>query len=83
MSNIYVGNLNYRLTDERLKQAFSAFGEVVSARVIKDRESGRSKGFGFVVMATQSDGDTAIARLHGQQLEGRTLKVTPAKTRHK
>lgn len=79
--NIYVGNLSYEVTDEDLREAFAAFGEVSSARVIKDRYSGRSRGFGFVEMPTQTEAQAAIQGLNGQELKGRTLNVNEARPR--
>ena len=79
--NIYVGNLSYQLTDDELHEAFAQFGEVISAKIINDRESGRSKGFGFFEMADKDQGETAIAQLNGQDLKGRTLKVNEARPR--
>ena len=77
--NIYVGNLAFSTTAEDLREWFSAFGEVTKAQVTTDRETGRSRGFGFVEMA--SGGAEAIAALNGTQLEGRTLTVNEAKPR--
>lgn len=79
--NIYVGNLSYRVDDNSLKGAFEKFGEVKSAKVITDRETGRSKGFGFVEMMTDAGGSQAIEELNGAEFEGRTLRVNEAKPR--
>ncbi|MBI2423528.1 MAG: RNA-binding protein [Candidatus Hydrogenedentes bacterium] len=79
--NIYVGNLAYTTRDQDLEQLFSSFGEVSSARVIMDRESNRSKGFGFVEMENKSDGDRAIQELDGRDFQGRNLKVNEARPR--
>ena len=76
---LYVGNLSYSTTDESLNGAFAAFGPVASARVIMDRETGRSKGFGFVEMTTDEDALKAVAAMDGQDLDGRNLKVAEAK----
>ncbi len=76
---IYVGNLPYKVDDSRLKEMFSAYGEVSDSKVIIDRETKRSKGFGFVEMADQSEGDKAIKELDGKEFEGRNLKVNVAK----
>ncbi len=76
--NIYVGNLSYEVTEEELKNAFSAFGEVSSARVITDKFSGRSKGFGFVEMPNDTEGEAAINGLNGSELNGRPIKVNQA-----
>lgn len=78
---IYVGNLAYQVTDEDLKQAFGAFGQVESANIIKDKYSQQSKGFGFVEMPSSSEAQEAIAGLNGQELKGRALKVNEAKPR--
>ncbi len=79
--NIYVGNLSHDATDEDLRQAFEAFGQVASATVIKDKFSGESRGFGFVEMPTQTEGQAAISGLNGQELKGRALKVSEARPR--
>jgi len=79
--NIYVGNLSYSTTDEDLRQAFSAHGEVTSVNIIKDRFSGESRGFGFVEMATNEEAQAAIANLNGTELGGRTLNVNEARPR--
>lgn len=74
---IYVGNLPWSTADADLEELFSGVGAVISARVITDRESGRSRGFGFVEMS-QEDGQKAIAEVNGQQIESRALKVNEA-----
>lgn len=79
--NIYVGNLSYRMDDKGLEEVFSKFGEVKSAKVIMDRETGRSKGFGFIEMVDSSAGSKAIEALNGNECEGRTLRVNEAKPR--
>lgn len=79
--NIYVGNLSYRMTDSDLEKVFAEFGEVKSAKIIVDRETGRSKGFGFVEMETANAGSEAIEALNGKDCEGRTLRVNEAKPR--
>ncbi len=79
--NIYVGNLSFDESDETLETAFSNHGEVQSARVITDRYSGRSRGFGFVEMADQTEAEAAIAALNGTELNGRTLTVNESKPR--
>lgn len=79
--NIYVGNLSYRMGDADLEATFAKFGEVLSAKIIMDRETGRSKGFGFVEMATAEAGAEAIESLNGNEVEGRTLRVNEAKPR--
>lgn len=73
--DIYVGNLAYSTTDDGLRAAFAAFGEVTSARVVTDRMSGRSKGFGFVEMPDRAQADAAINALNGQELDGRAIRV--------
>lgn len=78
---VYVGNLPWQVDDARLEQVFSEHGKVLSARVVYDRESGRSRGFGFVTMATQTELDDAIAALDGQSLDGRALRVNVAEER--
>jgi len=79
--NIYVGDLSYDLTEDDLKAVFSEFGEVDSVNIIKDKFSGRSKGFGFVEMPNNSEADKAIEALNGTELKGRNLKVNQAKPR--
>ncbi len=76
---IYVGNLSFDTSDNDLRQAFAAYGSLESAQVIIDRESGRSRGFGFVEMTERSAGEAAVAGLNGAQLQGRTLTVNEAK----
>ncbi|MBI1784570.1 RNA-binding protein [Candidatus Sumerlaeota bacterium] len=79
--NIYVGNLSYSTTSDDLRAAFEAYGKVTSASVITDRDSGRSKGFGFVEMADAEGGKAAIAALDGKDLSGRQIKVNEARPR--
>jgi RNA recognition motif-containing protein len=79
--NIYVGNLSYEATEEDLKEAFEAFGEVETVRVLKDNFTGRSKGFGFVEMSNNADAQSAIDGLNDQELKGRPLKVNQARPR--
>jgi cold-inducible RNA-binding protein len=76
--NIYAGNLSYEVTEEDLKSAFGAFGEVVSVKVIKDEYSGRSKGFGFVEMTNKPEAEAAINGLNNTELKGRAIKVNEA-----
>lgn len=76
---LYVGNLPYSVNDQKLNEVFSAYGEVVSAKVITDYESGRSKGFGFVEMANDNDAATAIQQLDGKELDGRNVRVNEAR----
>ena len=75
---LYVGNVSYSLKSENLEDIFREAGEVVSAKIIMDRETGQSKGFGFVEMATDDQGATAIEKLNGKEAGGRNLKVTAA-----
>ena len=79
--NIYVGNLSYKMNDRELEEVFSKFGAVKSAKVIMDRETGKSKGFGFIEMEDSSAGTKAIEALNGNENEGRTLRVNEAKPR--
>jgi len=76
--NIYVGNLPYNVSDEDLNTLFAEYGEIETAKVIKDRYSGQSKGFGFVEMPSNSEADQAIKGLNGHFFNGRTIKVNPA-----
>jgi len=76
--NIYVGNLSYNVTADDLKTMFSEFGEVESSKIITDKFSGRSKGFGFVEMPSNSEADQAIKALNGKPMDGRAIKVNPA-----
>ena len=76
---LYVGNLPFSATDEILAQTFSAYGEVESAKIIVDRDSGRSKGFGFVEMSSDDAAQEAINKLNGQSLDGRTMTVNEAR----
>ncbi len=76
---LYVGNLPYSATEESLTEAFSRFGTVQSAVVVTDRDTGRSKGFGFVEMGTDQEAADAAAGMNGQALEGRTLTVSEAR----
>ncbi len=78
-NKLYVGNLAYSVRDESLQQAFSQFGTVNSAKVMMDRETGRSKGFGFVEMGSAEEAQAAINGLHGKTVEGRALVVNLAR----
>jgi RNA recognition motif-containing protein len=80
-NKLYVGGLPYSVSDGQLSELFSAHGTVDSARVITDRMTGRSKGFGFVEMSSQSEAESAIESLNGTDLEGRSIKVNEAKPR--
>lgn len=77
--NIYVSNLNFRTNSESLQELFAQHGEVASANVINDRETGRSRGFGFVEMPDDQEGQTAIEALNGVDFEGKTLTVNVAR----
>ncbi|NOQ96083.1 MAG: KH domain-containing protein [Desulfobacterales bacterium] len=79
--NIYVGNLFHEVTEEDLRQAFEAFGQVESAKITKDKYSGESKGFGFVQMPAKAEAQSAIEGLNGKELKGRMLKVSEAHSR--
>jgi RNA recognition motif len=79
--NIYVGNLPWSLSDTDLQDLFSQYGEVTSATIISDRDTGRSKGFAFVEMPDQSSGSTAIESLNGSELDGRDIRVNEARPR--
>ena len=78
---LYVGNLSYGTTDSDLQTMFEEFGSVESAQVIMDRETGRSKGFGFVEMGSQQEAEAAIKALNGKDMDGRALTVNEAKPR--
>jgi RNA recognition motif-containing protein len=79
--NIYAGNLPWGLSEEDLREAFEAFGEVASVKIIKDKFTGRSRGFGFVEMANQEEGEAAISALNGKDLKGREIVVNQARPR--
>lgn len=79
--NIYVGNVSHGMSDEELQEIFEAYGTVTSAKIIKDKFTGKSRGFGFVEMADKAEGEAAIAALHGQEVQGRTLTVNEARPR--
>ena len=78
--NIFIGNLSYNVTEGDLRQTFEAFGQVASATVIKEKQSDRSKGFGFVEMPEQAEAQSAIAALNGQAFKGRTITVNEARS---
>ncbi len=80
---LYVGNLPYSMTEEELNTLFSEAGQVVSAKIITDRQTGQPRGFGFVEMESKADGQKAISMLNGRMLEGRPLKVNEAKPQQK
>ena len=79
--NIYAGNLPYRLTEDQLREAFEEFGQVMSCTIIKDRMSGRSKGFGFIEMPDDNEARAAITGLNGKDFQGRKLDVHDARSR--
>ena len=79
--NIYIGNMSFDTTEDQLRQAFEGYGAVSTVKIISDRDSGQSKGFGFVEMLTKDDAVTAISGLNGQDLNGRALNVNEAKPR--
>ena len=81
--NIYVSNLSFNVQDEDLKEFFTPYGEVTSAKIINDRETGRSRGFGFVEMSDDIAAKKAIAELDGGDVEGRAIKVMEAKPKEK
>ena len=76
---IYVGNLPHEVTEEELRQEFGTFGEVASVNIIRDKYTGRPRGFGFIEMATVSEGQAAIAGLNGKELKNQTLTVNAAR----
>ena len=80
-NKLYVGNLPYSVRDGDLEQAFSQFGAVTSAKVMMERETGRSKGFGFVEMSVNAEANNAIAGLNGREVDGRALNVNEARPR--
>ncbi|MBN2280071.1 MAG: RNA-binding protein [Candidatus Marinimicrobia bacterium] len=77
--NIYVGNISYQTSEEDLKEAFGQYGEVSSVKIVSDRETGRSKGFGFVEMVDDEAGNTAIEEMNGKKIGGRALRVNVAR----
>ncbi|MEE2884146.1 MAG: RNA-binding protein [Chloroflexota bacterium] len=79
--NIYVGNLPFETTEDKLNSAFAEYGEVTSARIITDRMTGRARGFGFVEMANNDEAEAAINALNGKDFDGRTLTVNEARPR--
>lgn len=79
MKNIFVGNLSFNTNEDELRQAFEAYGQVDRVSIMTDRDTGRSRGFGFVEMNSSEDGEKAIAALNGSQLGGRTINVNEAR----
>jgi len=80
-SKVYVGNLPWSVTKEKLDELFSPFGEITEATVISDKYSGRSKGFGFVTFADEESAKKAIEKMNGKEIDGRALKVNEAQPR--
>ncbi|EAU91356.2 glycine-rich RNA binding protein [Coprinopsis cinerea okayama7 len=80
-AKVYVGNLSWNTTDDSLRQAFSQYGNVLDSIVMRDRDTGRSRGFGFVTYSATEEADAAIASLHDQELDGRRIKVNIANAR--
>lgn len=81
--NMYVSNLGFHTSDDDLRKLFEPFGQVSSAKVITDRETGRSRGFGFVEMDSNTEANQAMGKLNGKEIEGRTISVTVARQRTK
>ncbi len=81
--NIYVGNLSYALSEPELRDAFANFGDVSSVKILTDRETGRSRGFGFVEMPNREEGEAAVANLNGKDVGGRPLRVNEARPRER
>jgi RNA recognition motif-containing protein len=79
--NIYVGNLSYNVTEDELQSLFGEYGSVTTVSVIKDKYTGQSKGFGFVEMGSQSEGEEAIKQLNGRSISGRAITVNVARPR--
>jgi cold-inducible RNA-binding protein len=79
VKNIFVGNLSFSTTEDELRQMFEAYGQVDRVSIMTDRDTGRSRGFGFVEMASNEDGEKAITALNGSQIGGRTLNVNEAR----
>ena len=77
--NIYIGNLNYKLSESELEQVFTEFGEVSSVKITKDKFTGKSKGFGFVEMPNSNEGNAAIEELDGAEVGGRNMRVNEAR----
>lgn len=79
--NIYAGNLSWELNEDELRESFEAYGEVSSVNILKDRMTGRSRGFGFVEMPNQDEAQAAITAMNGKELKGRAIKVSEARPR--
>ncbi|KAJ5721236.1 uncharacterized protein N7483_009170 [Penicillium malachiteum] len=80
-AKLYVGNLSWNTTDESLRGVFSEFGEIIDSIVMRDRETGRSRGFGFVTFSSQEQADAAVAAMNEQELDGRRVRVNIANAR--
>lgn len=80
-TNLYVGNLSYDTTEDTLRRLFAEFGEITSVNIIADRDTGRSKGFGFVEMASEQAAEAAIQALSGKSVDGREIRIDKAKPR--
>ena len=81
--NIYVGNLSYSLTESELRDAFANYGAVSTVKILTDRDTGRSRGFGFVEMPNRAEAEAAVANLNGKDLGGRPLRVNEARPRER
>lgn len=81
--NIYCGNLSYALSESELRDAFANYGAVSSVKILTDRETGRSRGFGFVEMPNRAEGEAAVANLNGKDVGGRPLRVNEARPRER
>ncbi len=79
--NIYVGNISSQLTEEEVNEAFAAYGQLTSVKIIKDKYTGENRGFGFVEMPEKAEAEAAMAGLNGKELKGRNLKVNEARPR--
>ncbi len=77
---LYIGNLKFGMTDQDLREAFAGFGEIVSATIIKDKASGRSKGFGFIEFVNEADAQKAKTSMNGKEVQGRALRIDDAKS---
>ena len=80
--NLYIGNLSYQTTENELQKEFEAFGAVKSVKIITDRETGQSKGFGFLEMESSEDGESAISNLNGKAIKGREIRVNEARPKN-
>ena len=82
MTKVYVGNLPFSAVEDEINTLFAEYGDVINVNIIKDRETGQPKGFGFVEMKSETEADTAVQALNDSTLDGRSLKVNIARTRH-